>query len=84
MSMPTKLGRALARGSDQGQDGLTTAEREELVRLRKELRIVQEEREILKKATAFFGLVLRKTQVHEGASLLKTENCWGILSNMVG
>jgi transposase len=31
-----------------GKTGLTTAEREELVRLRKELRIAQEEREILK------------------------------------
>ena len=34
-----------------GKSGLTTAEREELARLRKELRIVQEERDILKKAT---------------------------------
>jgi transposase len=33
----------------KGTTGLTTAEREELARLRKELRIVQEEREILKK-----------------------------------
>ena len=39
----------------QGRTGLTTAEREELARLRKENRILQEERDILKKATAFFA-----------------------------
>ena len=33
----------------KGKTGLTTAEREELVRLRKELRVAQEERDILKK-----------------------------------
>ena len=38
-----------------GRTGLTTAEREELARLRKELRVVTEERDILKKATAFFA-----------------------------
>ena len=38
-----------------GRTGLTPAEREELVRLRKALRIAEEERDILKKATAFFA-----------------------------
>ena len=38
-----------------GRTGLTTAEREELVRLRKELRLALEERDILKKAAAYFA-----------------------------
>ena len=38
----------------KGRTGLTT-EREELVRLRKALRIAEEERDILTKATAFFA-----------------------------
>ena len=40
---------------DGDRDGLNTAERDELRRLRRELRIVTEEREILKKAAAFFA-----------------------------
>jgi transposase-like protein len=39
----------------KGRTGLTTAEREELVRRRRALRIAEEERDISKKATAFFA-----------------------------
>ncbi len=37
----------------QGQGEITTKEREELTRLRREIRVLKMEREILKKATAF-------------------------------
>jgi transposase len=42
-------------GDGKRQDGLTTEEREELGRLRKEHRIRREEREIVVQAAAFFA-----------------------------
>lgn len=40
---------------DGVRNGMTTAEREELARLRKENRVLREERDILRRATAFFA-----------------------------
>lgn len=43
------------RDAGERQDGLTTDERDELNRLRREVRQLKEEREILKKAAAWFA-----------------------------
>jgi transposase-like protein len=45
-----------AAGAGRGQaDTLTTDEREELRRLRREVKVLQQEREILRKAAAYFA-----------------------------
>ncbi len=44
-----------------GKEGLSSAEREELVRLRPQLRQVHQERDILAKATAWFAARSEKT-----------------------
>jgi len=47
--------RQVDRDAGRRQDGLTTAEQEELRRLRRENRVLREERAILKKAAAWFA-----------------------------
>ena len=55
---PSALGRWVDKARadrDGGKSGLTTDERHELTRLRREVKTLREEREILKKAAAWFA-----------------------------
>ena len=56
---PSSLGKwveqARANGGRSKRGTLTTDEKEELARLRKEVRVLRVERDILSKATAFFA-----------------------------
>ncbi len=54
-SLRNWLHQAAIDGGNGRTGELTTAEREELRRLRREVHVLQQEREILKKATAFFA-----------------------------
>ena len=58
---PTAVRRWVAQAEiDAGRrDGLTTAERQELTQLRRENRVLREERDILKRATVFFAAETR-------------------------
>ena len=53
--MPAELDGPGRRDEGRRADGLSTVERDELVRLRRELRVAKLEVEILKRAAAYFA-----------------------------
>ena len=62
---------------DEGRrrDGPTSAEREELTRLRRENRQLRQERDILAKAAAWFALMNWKTRMGSPRSRVRTRPC---------
>ena len=64
-SITTWVARAAADAGKRvrGKDVLSTAEREELSRLRRQVRQLQQERDILAKATAWFAAKDGKTSI---------------------
>ena len=65
----------------KGKSGLMKEEREELVRLRKENRILAEERDILKKAAALFARQSREGvgSLRRRAPTTRSRGCAGVL-----
>jgi len=57
LGLPPRLVLSWVTAAENGgeKDGLSTSEQEELRQLRKEVRVLREERDILKRATAFFA-----------------------------
>jgi transposase len=61
LGLPPRLVLSWVKAVEEGNqpDSLSDAEREELQQLRKEVRVLREERDILKRATAFFAKEIR-------------------------